>query len=224
MSASRWTIALVAASACVPLPSSAGVIRGTVRAPASTGQPAAAVSAYPGRAGTMPGMHAAPRGLVKDAVVYVAHLSAEADSAIGLSGVRPKLSQQDQSFVPRVLAVAVGTAVDFPNLDPIYHNVFSLSPVKRFDLGKYPRGHSKTVVFNRTGIVNVYCDIHSDMEAFVFVVPHRAFAQPAADGSYVLPDLPAGRYEVRVWHPDRGEISRTVEVPATGSVAVDLSY
>jgi len=171
----------------------------------------------------MPGMHDVVRGLATDAVVFVDHVPAPADSAIAAAEARPTLAQRNQSFEPRVLAVAVGTAVDFPNLDPIYHNVFSLSPAKRFDLGKYPRGHFKTVVFDRVGLVNVYCDIHSNMEAFVRVLENHAFARPAADGSFTLPALPAGRYQLHVWHPDLPESIESVEVPATGDVQVAVS-
>jgi hypothetical protein len=109
-------------------------------------------------------------------------------------------------------------------MDPIYHNVFSPSPLKRFDLGKYPRGESRAVTFNRPGVVNVFCDIHSDMEAFVLVLPHHAFTQPDADGRYALPALPPGHYVVRAWHPDLQEIRREVDVPESGDLQVDLSF
>jgi hypothetical protein len=153
----------------------------------------------------------------------VDHVPPGADSALVVSGPHPTLAQQDQSFVPRVLVVAVGTAVDFPNLDPIYHNVFSLSPARRFDLGKYPRGHFKTVVFDHPGLINVYCDIHSNMEAFVRVLPHHVFTRPAEDGSFALPELPAGRYEVHVWHPDLREVVESVVVPPSGDVRIEVT-
>ena len=200
----------------------AGVIRGVVLGVGSAPAQASA-SAYPGMAGSMPGMHAAVRGLAQDAVLYVEHVPAEVESTLAQPGPHPLLAQLGQTFRPRVLAIAAGTAVDFPNLDPIYHNVFSLSPVKRFDLGKYPRGHSKTVVFDRVGLVNVYCDIHSDMEAFVMVLPHHAFAQPDSAGRFALPNLPPGHYQLRTWHPDRAETSRAVEVPARGDVVIKVS-
>jgi plastocyanin len=213
---------LMFAALCLASRASAGSIAGTIHVRAVP--PAAArLSAYPGRADAMPGMHASPRGLVTDAVVYLERVPAGVESTLAASGPHPRLAQKDQSFAPRVLPVAVGTAVDFPNLDPIYHNVFSLSPIKRFDLGKYPRGQFKTVVFNRAGLVNVFCDIHSDMEAFVLVLPHHAFTQPAADGSFALPELTAGHYTVHVWHPDLPEQTLGVDVPASGTVTVEIS-
>src|SRR5262245_37479343 len=149
----------------------AGAIRGTLRVPESAGTAAPHMRAYAGSANAMPGKHGAVHGQVTDAVIYVARIPAAAESALAaVSAQRPKLAQKNESFVPRVVPVAVGTTVDFPNLDPIYHNVFSLSPVKRFDLGKYPRGQSKAVIFNRPGLVNVFCDIHSEMAAYVLVL------------------------------------------------------
>src|SRR5206468_2042109 len=132
-------------------------------------------------------------------------------------------AQKDQAFSTRVLPVVIGTTVDFPNQDPIYHNVFSVSPVRRFDLGKYPRGHSKQVTFARPGLVPVFCDIHANMACFILVLPNHAFTQPGADGGYHLPDLPGGTYTVKAWHPDYGEIARTVRVPESGDLSLDLS-
>jgi plastocyanin len=163
-----------------------------------------------------------PSGGAKDAVVFVETVPAAADSAVAARPT-PRLAQRDQMFEPRVLPVVVGGVVDFPNLDPIYHNVFSVSPVRRFDLGKYPRGQSRRVEFPRTGVVQVYCDIHADMAAFIVVVPNRHFAQPAADGAYALPPLPPGRYTVRVWHPDRREAHHEVVLPDRGDVTFDVS-
>jgi len=170
-------------------------------------------------------MHAVARGEVTDAVVYVEQIPEQVDSALAAApGPRPQLAQKNEAFVPRVVAVAVGGSVDFPNLDPIYHNVFSLSTTRRFDLGKYPRGRSKAVVFDRLGLVNVYCDIHSEMEAFVLVLPHHAFAQPGADGAFALPALPPGRYWLHAWHPDLREIVRAVDIPEQGDASVELSF
>ena len=166
------------------------------------------------------------RGQVTDAVVYVEQVPAGVDSALALAASaapRPQLAQKNQSFVPRVVPIAVGSAIEFPNLDPIYHNVFSLSKPRRFDLGKYPRGQSKTVVFTHTGQINVYCDIHSEMEAFILVLPHHAFTQPRPNGSFELPSLPPGHYKLHVWHPDFHEIERPVDVPADSDLAVDVS-
>lgn len=204
-----------------PVTAGAGVIRGVLHVPPPV-RSVPAPDAYSSGPG-MPGMHELVHGLVTDAVVFVDHVAPAADSTLAIRAPHPTLAQKNQAFEPRVLAVAVGTAVDFPNLDPIYHNVFSLSPARRFDLGKYPKGRFKTVVFDRPGLINVYCDIHSNMEAFVRVLPNHGFARPAADGSFALPALPPGHYELHVWHPDLPEVTRGVDVPASGDVAVEVT-
>ena len=156
------------AALLMAVPANAGTVRGVLRVPPEAGVAAHPVDAYPGHANAMPGMHQTVRGKVTDAVVYVERIPAATDSALiaADTGPPPRFAQRDQTFVPRVLAVGVGTRVEFPNEDPIYHNVFSLSKARRFDLGKYPRGQSRSLVFARAGLVNVYCDIHADMEGF----------------------------------------------------------
>jgi len=202
----------------------AGVVRGTLRVP-SVPPAARSLDAYPGHASAMPGHHVPARGAVNDAVLYVERVAPDVETALAAIPLpRPRLAQKDQCFMPRVVVTPVGSAVDFPNLDPIYHNVFSVSPTRRFDLGKYPRGHSKSVTFDRTGLVNVYCDIHSDMAAFVLVVPNHAFTQPTADGAFALPSLPAGHYTLHVWHPDFPAFVREIDVRETGDAALDLSF
>jgi plastocyanin len=212
------------ASAAVVPRAGAGVIHGTIRTP-TPAAPAPTMNAYPGRANAMAGGMMPVHGRAADAVVYLERIPAEAESTLARTpGPRPQLAQKDEAFVPRVVVVQRCGSVDFPNRDPIFHNVFSLSPTRRFDLGKYRQGHSRSVRFDRTGVVKVYCDIHAEMEAFVLVVANRAYALPGADGSYQLPDLPGGRYELRAWHPDLQEITRTVEVPDHGDVRLDLSF
>lgn len=201
-----------------------GVIRGVVRTPGSNHAEGSAPDPYPGRAASMPGMHEAKRGQPQDAVIYVEKLPAAAESILARVPSSPKLAQKDQCFAPRVLPIAVGTTVGFPNLDPIFHNVFSLSPIKRFDLGKYPRGHSRSITFTKLGLVNVYCDIHSDMAAFILVLPHHAFTQPDGNGRYALPSLPQGHYVVHAWHPDLTEQRREVDVPRSGDIVLDVDF
>jgi plastocyanin len=135
---------------------------------------------------------------------------------------RPRLAQQDTSFRPQLLMIPVGTRVDFPNQDAFFHNVFSYSPVKRFDLGRYPRGESRTVTFDRAGVIKVYCEIHQWMRSAVVVVENPFHAQVASDGRFRIAGVPAGRYRLAVWDVDRGERTVDVTVPASGSVRVDL--
>ena len=200
----------------------AGTIAGTLRVPAISSGTSA--NPYPGRASALPRRHEVPHGLVTDAVVYVEKIPARAESLLVDDPSGRVLAQRNQAFSERVLSCVVGTTVDFPNQDPIFHNVFSVSPARRFDLGKYPRGHSKQVTFKKPGIVQVFCDIHPSMACFILVLPNRAFTRPKDDGSFSLPKLPAGTYTVKAWHPDFGEQSRTLKVPSSGEVALDLEF
>ena len=93
-----------------------------------------------------------------------------------------RLDQRNETFVPHILAIVAGTTVDFPNSDTTYHNVFSLSKPRSFDLGRYAAGRSKAIRFERPGIIRVFCDIHSHMSAFILVFSHRYFAVTDDEG------------------------------------------
>lgn len=135
---------------------------------------------------------------------------------------RERMDQRNETFVPHVLAVRTGTTVDFPNSDRVYHNVFSLSPTRRFDLGRYAVGRSKAVRFDRPGVVRVFCDIHSHMSAFILVFAHRYFDVTQPDGTYQLPPVPPGTYTVAGWYEGAVVATRQVVVRAGESAVVDL--
>jgi plastocyanin len=135
---------------------------------------------------------------------------------------RVKLDQRNEAFVPHVLAIVAGTTVDFPNNDKTYHNVFSLSPTKSFDLGRYAVGRSKSVRFDRPGIVRVFCDIHSHMSAFILVFAHRYFAVTDDDGRYRLDNVPPGAYTVIAWNESAPTESRRVVVADAGDVEANF--
>lgn len=115
------------------------------------------------------------------------------------------IAQKDEQFVPHVVAVTVGTAVDFPNQDPFFHNVFSLSRGATFDLGRYPPGSSRAQTFRRPGIVKVFCHIHSQMSAVVRVFDHGWFTIPDEKGAFVIGEVPAGDHTLVAWHERIGE-------------------
>ena len=137
---------------------------------------------------------------------------------------RPRLGQQDTTFVPGALTVQTGTTVEFPNGDPIFHNVFSYSKPKRFDLGRYPRGESKSVRFDEPGIVRIYCEVHKSMRALVVVVPGPHHAVVDERGRFVLNDVPPGSYELVAVDADRGTrtVRVTVSAGQTSRVTVSL--
>jgi hypothetical protein len=111
----------------------------------------------------------------------------------------------------------VGSAVSFPNMDAIFHNVFSLSKPKLFDLGNYPKGQTRTVVFPVAGIVYVYCHLHPNMAASIVVTPNQWSAKVDRDGRFRLPDVPPGRYTAVAWHKTAGFFRQTVLVSENGA-------
>lgn len=135
---------------------------------------------------------------------------------------RAVMDQQNERFVPHVLAVTVGTVVEFPNSDRTYHNVFSLSRAKRFDLGRYAAGKSKSVRMDRAGVVRVFCDIHSHMNAFVLVFAHPFFDVTEPDGRFELANVPPGSYTVVGWHEGEPRVERPVTVSPGSWVELDL--
>jgi plastocyanin len=135
---------------------------------------------------------------------------------------RVRLDQRNETFVPHVLAIMAGTIVDFPNSDSIFHNVFSLSKTKRFDLGRYPQGRSKSERFDRPGVVRVFCDIHSHMSAFIVVFSHPYFATTDADGRYRIDNIPPGTYSVAAWYEGENRSTRQVAVSEGGTVEADF--
>ena len=140
---------------------------------------------------------------------------------------RPKqkrVVQSNRSFTPLVTTVMAGSTVDFANRDRVYHNVFSVSPAQRFDLGKYPPRSSQRVTFERPGVVNLFCDIHPWMSGYVVVMSHKVFATPRRSGEFKLPPLPPGRYTLHVWHPSIGEQRRQVQIPERGDAVLALGY
>jgi plastocyanin len=135
-----------------------------------------------------------------------------------------ELQQTDHGFEPSVLLVAQNTEITFVNRDKVFHNVFSLSPARQFDLGRYGPGEKKTVLFDRIGVVQVFCELHPESFGYIVVLPDRLYARPETNGTFVLPRLPEGEYTVKVWHPTYGERSEVVAVPRKGHVKLDLAY
>ena len=133
-----------------------------------------------------------------------------------------QVQQLDRRFVPDFVVIPAGASVSFPNADPIFHNIYSLSKPKSFDLGNYDQGESRTVTFSKPGIVDVYCHLHSNMSATVFVVPNRWYARPDATGAYKIPNVPPGEYTVVAWHKTAGYFRKKVIVEAGHSSTVDF--
>jgi len=159
----------------------------------------------------------APQSEVENVVVYLKDAQASA-----VPPRRTAIRQRGETFVPRVVAVPLGSTVDFPNDDPIYHNVFSLSRARTFNLGRFPRGESRAVRFDKPGVIKVFCDIHSHMAATVIVFNHPWFTVPDAEGGFELDNLPAGSQQVTAWHERLGETTLRVRTEAGRTASVEF--
>jgi plastocyanin len=133
-----------------------------------------------------------------------------------------EVAQRDRRFVPDLVVVPVGSSVSFPNMDPIFHNIFSLSKAKSFDLGSYDKGETRRVEFPRAGIVEVYCHLHPNMEATVVVTPNRWYARADRAGQYQISNVPPGSYTVVAWHRSAGFFRKQITVEAGHDGAADF--
>lgn len=132
------------------------------------------------------------------------------------------MDQKDLRFVPHVLVIQVGTTVEFPNSDPVSHNVFSISDPKRFNLGLYQRGTVRRVKFDKPGVVELLCNVHLEMSAYIVVARTPYFARTGSEGNFHIPGVPAGRHRLRCWHERLPEQERVVQVSETGTGTVEF--
>ncbi len=147
------------------------------------------------------GPRSAPQVEARNVIVYFEGLPAPAT----VKATPASIVQKDEQFVPHVVAVSAGSLVAFPNEDPFFHNVFSLSRPATFDLGRFPPGSSRSRVFKRPGTIKVYCEIHSHMSAVARVFDHPWFTIANSDGSFAIEGVPAGEQTVVAWHERIGE-------------------
>lgn len=213
------TLLLLAALAAI---ARAGDLAGTVRGvpPAAPGGAAAGGGAYESRKYKY--VEKIDYDALRDFVVYLdAPLAAVLPAAP--RDQRVKTTQRNANFEPHVLPVVVGTTVRWPNEDDIFHNVFSMSDAKEFDLGYYKKEKVPEVRFDRVGRVDVFCAIHTKMHCIILVVPNPFFARADEKGRFVIKDVPAGTYKVRAWHERLPSQTREIVVPATGEVRVEFA-
>jgi plastocyanin len=179
-------------------------VRGRVQigVPVTARRPSAAYATRP-----VPQPVLAPVSELRHVVVFLKNAP-----ALGTDPTVVDIRQRDENFIPRVVAVPVGSEVRFPNDDPIYHNVFSLSRVKTFNLGRFPRGESKSVRVTKPGAVKVFCEIHSHMTATIMVFNHPWFSMVGEDGRFELSDVPPGQREITAWHERLGDWTVLVRV------------
>lgn len=139
-------------------------------------------------------------GGLHDVAVWLTPLDEPVQRVAAEQKTRHLMLQEDKRFTPHVLMVGVGASVDFPNSDPFFHNVFSMYDGKRFDLGLYEAGASRSVTFTRPGICYVFCNIHPEMSAVIVVVDTPYMVLSAPGGAVAIPGVPPGRYTLSVWH------------------------
>jgi plastocyanin len=181
------------------------------------------LAALPASAGTIAGRVSVldrggrPASDLTNVVVYVDGVKVKPRPASA------KVSMKGKQFLPHVVAVPVGGTVEFPNDDPIFHNVFSVSGENRFDLALYKRPKSGAHTFHHPGVVKVYCNIHPQMSAVVVVRDNPFFTKVSPDGTFAIENVPAGRHVLKAWHERAGESSVAVDVPEHGSVAASLA-
>ena len=174
-------------------------------------------------------------GLPSPANILV-YLNRAPGQKVDLSGAKFVMDQQNLTFIPHVLPVPVGASVLFPNNDKVDHNIFSLSRTKKFNLGSYKPGEHRTEVFDQPGIVELRCDVHAEMLAYIYVMANPYFGVTDAEGHFRIPDsdylkahgignvpeLPAGTYSVKTRHEKLRTEKEQVQVPARGEVQVEL--
>jgi plastocyanin len=176
------------------------------------------------------------KGLRTPANVLV-YLSKAPQVSIDLSAAKFVMDQRNLEFIPHILPIPVGATVQFPNNDKVDHNVFSMSRAKKFNLGSYKPGESKTVVFDKPGIVEMRCDVHAEMAAYILVLKNPYFAVTDKSGRFKIPDadylnqvgltsvdsLPAGKYSIKTWHEKLKNKKTPVVVPENGAIDIQLN-
>jgi plastocyanin len=159
---------------------------------------------------------------LRDFVVFIEGRMTNEVSATNL--FKTVLTQKDAMFKPHVLPVYVGTTVKWPNEDDIFHNVFSMSEPKEFDLGLYKGSPTnKVMTFDKPGRVDVFCSIHSSMHCVVLVLPNPYFASTDAKGRYTIAEVPPGDYKLKAWHERLPPQTKEITVPENGELKIDFT-
>jgi len=200
-----------ATAADVP-PATAAPVAPSVR-DSHTGASAVGETKRPPRTGSLRGKISFPGGSFKDVYVYVENVKSPP-----AHGHKIEIAQRDKQFVPEVAVVQRGTTVVFPNYDSVFHNVFSPTAGHPFDLGSYRAGDvPKSVEMTATGVIDVFCNMHSHMHASVLVVPSALYARVASDGSFQLDGVPTGARKVVVWGPHSKPAEQTIDLGGGGA-------
>jgi plastocyanin len=172
----------------------------------------AAVSVYQRGTAVKLGKDAEEDPIAYERSRVVIYLEGAAPAAATGGTAAPQVQQLDRRFMPDLVVVPVGSTVSFPNMDPIFHNIYSLSKPRTFDLGSYDKGETRKVVFPKPGIVDIYCHLHPNMSATIVVTPNRWYARPDRTGEFRIPDVPPGQYTIVAWHKSAGFFRKAITV------------
>lgn len=211
----RWSSFLVISAACIfGVCASAQDITGTILIKKRLTKPSvtAAVSVYQRGPAVKLSKDAEDDPLAYERSRVVLYLEG-AGAAVGdAKNAAAQVQQLDRRFMPDLVVVPMGATVAFPNMDPIFHNIYSLSKPKSFDLGNYDQGETRKVMFPKPGIVDVYCHLHPNMAATIVVTPNRWYARVDRSGQYRIPSVPPGQYTVVAWHKSAGFFRKSIVV------------
>lgn len=145
-------------------------------------------------------------------IYTVVYLTSDNESNYPVRMDTASMAQKDMRFEPSVIVVQKGSSVQFPNLDPFFHNVFSYSKTKKFDLGKYPQGETSVVTFDKSGLIKVFCEIHSSMRAYVHVVETPYFAVSDKDGLFHISEVEPGDYTLHIWQENLSDYTEEITI------------
>ena len=204
-----------------------GTLRGMVKIESKIQPKSLAINLYSRRGGLpVPVKVVAPVNELENVVVYLEGdlktLARNPDSRPLAEDAEPTIRQVNETFIPHVLPIQAGSTVHFPNGDPFFHNVFSLSGAKSFDLGRYPKNQVRSVKFDRAGVVKVFCHIHSHMNAVILVFDHPYFSVADAQGNFVMSQLPIGNYTLVAWHERLKPQRKVLRIQPGSNPAIDF--
>lgn len=196
----------------------AGSVVGTVLLSVPPEAPPPMLSPYARRRYAPPSSNASAAASLRNVVVYLEGVPPQKGAA------RAVIRQSDRTILPHVTVIPRGARIDFPNDDEVFHNLFSLSGAKKFNLGRYAPGETRSVTFERSGVVQMFCDIHSEMSGTILVVDSNFYSAVDAGGNFRLDGVPPGSYTLVAWHPTTGPVRRPINVTSgTSQVQISLT-
>ncbi len=161
---------------------------------------------------------------LSNVVIWLSDPNPESGTLIRANAIKARMLQKNKTFTPHVLAIPVGSTVEFPNADPIFHNAFSNYNGQIFDIGLYPPGSTRSVKFQKAGVVRVFCNIHASMSAVIVVIASPWFATSDSDGTFQISDVPEGSYTLGIYYERATEqaLSALQKTVSVGPGTVDL--